>query len=240
MPAITLDQMGKIKLMNRTDTKYLTNKEGLLHILSLAKKEYFVQNIDDKEITHYRTTYWDSNDHVFYVMHQNGHTPRMKVRVRTYEDSNGLTFFEIKRKDNKGKTRKKRMAVKSQTEVRESGGDNFLKENTGIDLNALHPCLQNYFKRITLVNNGKTERLTIDFDIQYTNFETKRTANSGNLVIIEVKRDGMAYSPICDILADLHIHRCGYSKYMIGSYMTNSNLKSNLIKPKFALIRKLL
>ena len=240
MPTILLEQMGKIKLMNRTDTKFLTNKEGLRKVLELAKEEYYVQEIDGKRIAHYRTTYWDSDAHDFYIMHHNGHKPRMKVRVRTYEDSNGLTYLEIKRKDNHGKTKKKRIQVKSQTEIKESGGDTYLYEQTGIPLAALHPCLQNYFKRITLVNKGKTERLTIDYDIQYTNFETNKTADSGNLVIIELKRDGLVYSPIKDILSALRIRPHGYSKYIIGSFMTNQSLKSNMIKPKYAEIKKII
>ena len=240
MPAIRLDQMGKIKLMNRTDTKFLTNKAGLLKVLELAQDDYFAQEINDKRIAHYRTTYWDNDEHDFYVMHHNGHKPRMKVRVRTYEDSDKLTYLEIKRKDNHGKTKKKRTEVKSQTEIVESGGDLFLLEHTGIQLNDLHPCLQNYFKRITLVNKGRTERLTIDYDIQYTNFETNETADSGNLVIIELKRDGLVFSPIKDILTRLHIHPHGYSKYIFGSFLTNKDLKRNLIKPKYAEIKKLL
>lgn len=238
MPTITLDQMNKIKLMNRVDKKFLTNKEGLLEVLSFAQQDYFAQEVEGKRIARYRTTYWDDDEHGFYIMHQNGHQPRLKVRVRTYEDSNDLTYLEIKRKDNKGKTHKKRTPVKSQTEVAESGGDDFLFQNAGIKLTNLHACLQNHFKRITLVNKGMTERLTIDFDIEYTNFETKNVANSGNLVVIELKRDGMVYSPINDVLTNLHIHTGGYSKYIIGSFMTNPNLKGNLIKPKFVQIKK--
>lgn len=242
MPPITLDEMGKIRLMNRTDTKFLTNKEGLLRVLSQAQGEYFAQEIESKRIARYRTTYWDDDVHRFYVMHQNGHQPRMKVRVRTYEDSNGLTYLEIKRKDNKGKTHKKRTKVKGQkeAEIIESGGDQFLEERTGIPLDTLHPCLQNYFKRITLVNRAMTERLTIDFDIQYTNFETSRRADSDRLVIIELKRDGLVYSPIKQILTDLHIHPKGYSKYIVGSFMTNPSLKRNLIKRKWVYINKVM
>ena len=61
MPAIRLDQMGKIKLMNRTDTKFLTNKAGLLKVLELAQDDYFAQEINDKRIAHYRTIYWDND-----------------------------------------------------------------------------------------------------------------------------------------------------------------------------------
>ena len=239
MPPISLDEMGKIRLMNRTDTKFLTYKADLLKLLSLVKNDYFVQEVSDRRISHYRTTYWDDDAHRFYVMHQNGHRTRLKVRVRTYEDSDGLTFLEIKRKDNKGKTHKKRTKVKNQTEIAESGGDKFLISHTGIELQTLHPCLQNRFKRITLVNKGMTERLTIDFDIEYNNFETLNRACSNRLVIIELKRDGMACSPVRNALTQMHIHPKGYSKYVIGSFMTNPNLKRNLIKRKWVYINKL-
>lgn len=239
MPRITLGEMSGIRLMNRTDTKFLANKEQLLQVLSLAKDDYYVQENNAKRVAHYRTVYWDSEDYKFFHMHQAGRRPRTKVRVRTYEDSDGLTYLEVKRKDNHGKTRKKRVEVASQTEVFESGGDEFVMGKIGQSLNDFHPCLQNHFKRITLVNRGKTERLTIDFDIDYTNFDTKRTANSDQLVIIELKRDGRVFSPIKDILLKLRIKPHGYSKYVIGSYMTNGGLKANLLKQKMRDIVKI-
>jgi hypothetical protein len=239
MPPISLEEMKGIRLMDRTDTKFLANKAMLLKLLPMMKDDYYVQQVAGKLISRYRTTYWDDDAHIFYVMHHNGHMPRMKVRVRTYEDTDGITFLEIKRKDNKGKTHKVRTRVKNQTEVAESGGDKFLADHTGIELSNLHPCLQNYFKRITLVNKNKTERLTIDFDIEYKNFDTQSKADSNNLVIIELKRDGKVFSPVKQMLTTLHIHPKGYSKYIIGSFMTNPGLKHNLIKRKWSYIRKL-
>lgn len=232
MPPITLDEMTGIKLMNRTDTKFLANKTQLMQVLALAKDDYFVQRIADKAITQYRTVYWDSPDYRFYNMHQMGRKPRTKVRVRTYEDSEGLTFLEVKKKDNHGKTKKKRIQVASQEAVFDSGGDEFVIKHTNSSLTALHPCLQNHFHRITLVNRGKTERLTIDFDIDYTNFDTGKQANSDQLAIIELKRDGLVFSPIKEILMRLRIKPHGYSKYVIGSHMTNPSLRANMLKAK--------
>lgn len=232
MPRITLDEMSGIKLMNRTDTKFLANKAQLLQVLALAREEYFVQEIGETRISQYRTIYWDSPDYRFYQMHQVGHRPRTKVRVRTYEDSDGLTFLEVKKKDNHGKTRKKRIQVPSQEDVLSTGGEDFVIKHTACSMSEFHPCLQNHFHRITLVNRGKTERLTIDFDIDYTNFDTNKVASSDQLVIIELKRDGLVYSPIKDILLRLRIMPHGYSKYVIGSHMTNPSLRANMLKMK--------
>ena len=54
----------------------------------------------------------------------------------------------------------------------------------------------------------------------------------GDLVIIELKRDGMVYSPILDKLRQLHIHPHGFSKYCMGSALTNPLLPVNQFKEK--------
>ncbi len=48
---ITLEQMSSVKLMNRTDTKFVTNMAKLRLLLQMAQADYDVQEIDgDKEI----------------------------------------------------------------------------------------------------------------------------------------------------------------------------------------------
>ncbi len=69
--------------------------------------------------------------------------------------------------------------------------------------------------------------------------ETEQDANVGPLVIIELKRDGNVYSPVLDILRQLRIKPSGFSKYCIGSVMTNKGLKQNLFKQKLVRLRKL-
>ena len=51
-------------------------------------------------------------------------------------------------------------------------------------------------------------------------------------MIIELKRDGLVFSPIKEILMNLRIKPHGYSKYVIGSHMTNPALKANLLKER--------
>lgn len=43
---ITLEQMSGIRLMNRTDTKFVTTRSRLEQLLMLAKDDYYVQEID--------------------------------------------------------------------------------------------------------------------------------------------------------------------------------------------------
>ena len=98
------------------------------------------------------------------------------------------------------------------------------------DLDSIPPTVRNQFHRITLVNYGKTERLTIDYDVQFLNYETGQNADVGPLVIIELKRDGNVFSPVLNMLKQLRIKPSGFSKYCIGSVITNRGLKHNLFK----------
>ena len=240
LPPISLDEMSGIKLMNRTDTKFVTNKAHLARLLELAQGQYYAQQINDNRIANYRTTYWDTLGHRFFLEHHNGRAPRQKIRVRTYLDSD-LTFLEVKTKNNHGRTKKKRITVPSQekTDVVGAGGSEFTEKLTGVTFNDIIPTVQNRFQRITLVNLGKTERLTIDFNVGFHNYETERDAVTGDLVIIELKRDGNVFSPVLDILRQLRIHPSGFSKYCIGSLMTNGRLKKNLFKKKMIRVSKL-
>lgn len=235
---ITLEEMKDIRLMNRTDTKFVTNKEKLVRLLELAEGKYYAQFNNGSKIADYMTTYWDTDDYRFYMEHHNGRAPRQKVRVRTYMDSD-ITFLEIKTKNNHGRTKKKRVEVPCQQITGEGGNEEFLKERVHLSLADIHPTVRNRFHRITLVNYGKTERLTIDYDVHFHNMETEQDANVGPLVIIELKRDGNVYSPVLDILRQLRIKPSGFSKYCIGSVMTNKGLKQNLFKQKLVRLRKL-
>ena len=230
---ISLDEMSGVKLLNRTDTKFVTSKAELAGLMELAQGQYFAQQIDGKRIASYETTYWDTPEHRFFLEHHNARAPRQKVRVRTYLDSD-LTFLEVKTKNNHGRTKKKRITVPSQerADVVEAGGSPFIQGLTGETFDDIIPTVQNHFERITLVNYGKTERLTIDFNVRFDNFETGLAADTGDLVIIELKRDGNVFSPVLDIIRELRIKASGFSKYCIGSVTTNGALKHNLFKKK--------
>ena len=236
---ISLDEMSGIKLMNRTDTKFVTNKAKLAQLLELTQGQYFAQQIEGSRIANYQTTYWDTPWHRFFLEHHNGRAPRQKIRVRTYLDSD-MTFLEVKTKNNHGRTKKKRITVPSQErqDVVDAGGSEFTQKLTGATFDDILPTVQNQFQRITLVNYGKTERLTIDFNVAFHNYETEHDAQTGQLVIIELKRDGNVFSPVLDLLRQLRIKPSGFSKYCIGSVMTNASLKNNLFKEKLVRIRK--
>ena len=229
--------MSSIRLMNRIDTKFITNYSTLLKLLEMTTDEYYAQELNGDRVNPYLTTYWDTPSHLFYMSHHDGHYPRKKVRVRTYLESD-ITFLEVKKKNNHGRTTKTRIQVPAQDELAEPQVSTFLEKKVGMDLEEMRPVIQNRFDRITLVNKGKTERLSIDFNIRFENLETGVESGTGNLVIIELKRDGNVYSPVKEMLRKLRIKQDGFSKYCIGVVMTNPDIKQNMFKARMIDINK--
>lgn len=247
---ISLAQMESVKLMNRIDTKYAVPMAVLPHILESAKADYFVQEIDGKRIATYDTMYYDTDSLDMYVRHHDRQLVRQKIRVRQYVDSN-LTFLEIKRKNNKGRTSKKRITVPGFDITAETLGESkrstwsvadYIAAKSRYQWAELSPHLWTKFHRITLVNKAKTERLTIDMDLVWDNVVSGEKKTFSELVIIELKRDGRGVTGygIRDILQTMRIHPLKISKYCIGTALTTPGVKMNRFKPKIRKIEKLL
>ena len=235
---ITLEQMSGVKLMNRTDTKFVTNLQKLRELLEMAQQDYYVQDIDGGRNLEYDTTYFDTTGFDMYCVHQHGHTNRQKIRFRTYCIS-GLQFMEVKTKNNHGRTKKKRIEV-TDMNLNDEEKRLFLGKHLRYGVDTLQPALNNHFSRITLVNKGKTERLTIDSGLRFHNLVNDTNLDMDDLVIIELKRDGLVYSPVLEMLRQLRIQPHGFSKYCMGSALTGSDhLAVNRFKRKLIEVGKL-
>lgn len=94
---ISLEEMSGIKLMNRTDTKYVTSYQILKEILLAAGHDYRVQEVNGEyNIAYHINLLNDTADRDMYLTHQNGRVVREKIRIRTYVDSD-LTFLEVEK-----------------------------------------------------------------------------------------------------------------------------------------------
>ena len=243
---ITLDEMRGIKLMNRIDTKFVTTVPMLRQLLELAKDQYYVQESDGLRISPYYTLYFDTEDCKMYNRHEAGHLTRQKVRVRSYLSA-GLNFLEVKTKNNHGRTKKKRVEAQGFDperidgfDVRSTDYETFLQTYLKYDQQTLVRQVENRFDRITLVNKAKTERLTIDTNLRFHNIATGHSRVMDNLVVIELKRDGLQPSPVLPMLTQLRIFPHGFSKYCIGSALTNEALRRNRIKPRLHSVEKII
>jgi hypothetical protein len=228
---ITLAEMSDVRLMNRTDVKYTTSFSLLPEFLKRLQADYYVQEVNGLRISSYWTMYLDTPDRRMYLDHHNGRRKREKIRVRVYLDSRSV-FLEIKSKNNKGRTGKKRMQLPEMYSYMQKDAELFIEKNATYSLDKLAPRLENSFYRITLVNRQKTERLTIDLHPAFRNPSDGYEKRLDDLVIIELKRDGNTPSFAKKQLADLHIHPVSISKYCLGTLLTVPEVKSNCFKEK--------
>jgi hypothetical protein len=239
MKPITLDEMSDVKLMNRIDTKYLVTETQLHKILLRIRDGYFAQEVEGNRLSPYSTVYYDTPELTMYLIHHDRHLVRDKVRVRTYVDSH-LTFCEVKHKNNKGRTKKKRIAVEPISNILNNpAAVAFLAEKQPYEVDSLSPHLVTIFDRFTLVNYGKTERLTIDCNLRFENLRSGNTASMAPLAVMELKQDGRARSLLKDVLFDLRIRPFKVSKYCIGTCLTRPEVKQNRFKKKLRHIEKM-
>lgn len=243
---ISLQEMTAVKLMNRVDTKYVCRLDQLPDILLRASNaNYLVQEVEGSRIASYFTTYYDTDNLEMYLRHHDRQLTRQKIRIRTYQDTNE-TFLEVKRKLNIGRTKKKRIRIGDVTSSEEQIRA-FLMAKSDYVWENLHPTLQTNFQRITLVNEVRTERLTIDMNLQFAGLDTNETSGQevktlgeGNAVIIELKRDGMETSEMQHILQELRIKPMKISKYCMGIVLTHDDVKKNRFKSKLRKVDKLM
>ena len=107
---IHLEEMDEVSLMKRVDQKFTIPFSKLITMLPKLNKEYRCLEINEKRLFSYQTEYLDTNDQQMFLLHHNGRVNRYKIRFRDYIESN-LSFLEIKFKNNKSETLKKRIQV---------------------------------------------------------------------------------------------------------------------------------
>jgi hypothetical protein len=232
--SVSLEDIIKVKLLNRIDRKLWFNKDLLESLLYSLKPFYDVLEIDGQRIIKYQTIYFDFSDNELYHKHHNGYRDRYKIRRRKYSTSN-TAFFEVKRKTNKERTIKSRIEVPFATGSISKKEQSFLKDHTPYCDKIPEPTLFNSFNRITLIDKRKTERCTIDFGLKtWNNFDQ---VSLNNLVVIELKRGSqLESSTLIYLMNDLKIRQKGLSKYCTGRALLEPHLKQNVFKPRLLVL----
>ncbi|MGV6861962.1 MAG: polyphosphate polymerase domain-containing protein [Putridiphycobacter sp.] len=232
---ISLSEMDEVKLMNRTDTKFVIERELFNRLLPDLKKDYKALEILGNRINNYETLYFDEPNFQFFIDHHNGKGNRFKVRIRNYVESK-LYFLEIKNKF-KGRTDKKRIKVQDFELELSKKSSEFIKNIVGENVE-LESKLWNSFGRMTLVNKNLEERLTLDLNLTFK-WHNKEVVYD-HVVIAELKQGQVnRSSAFYDLMKKNEIRPYSISKYCVGAVSLNPNLKYNNFKEKLLLIEKL-
>ena len=235
--SISLEEMDSVSLMKRVDTKFVFNRSLLEEIFPLLADQYKLLYVNDVVKSKYTSLYFDTTDFKFFMNHHNGKLNRSKVRFREYIDSQ-VSFLEVKRKNSKGKTIKKRVQVDTPTKTLNLDQKKFIKNRLKEDYELLY-CHTNFFHRITMVNKFLKERITIDFDLRFENDKKTIKDETNHIVIAEVKQEKLdRTSFFYKLMKENNIRPSSMSKYCIGTSLLNKDLKANRFKKNFRVLTK--
>ncbi|WP_227272160.1 polyphosphate polymerase domain-containing protein [Roseobacter weihaiensis] len=241
--AISLDELNcKAAMLERLDNKYILTAEAFRPALEKFSEHFEVLEIENKRAFTYATRYYDDPEMRGYYDHHQGRRKRCKVRVREYVDA-GFSYLEVKLKDKRKVTVKKRLKVVDQANPLNSEALNFIEEQyRGLydeDFGkSLHPVIAMRYERITLVAKEGGERMTIDTSLQ---FEANRMSREVHPEMFIIETKSARGNGIADkILRGFHLHptkRC--SKYCIGMASTGAVRRHNRFLPALKRLRLL-
>lgn len=235
-PPISLDALNrKAAMLERLDNKYVVPVSVLAQAVPGFARLFDVLEIDGRRAFTYDTCYFDDPACHCYYDHHQGRRKRVKVRVRRYVDAR-LCFVEVKLKDKRGITVKKRLRVDYEQYGRlgdeglahvEHSHQALYGEPFG---RALEPVLEMTYRRVTLVAKEGGERMTIDHGISFLR-EDGRCETDPDVFVVETKSangNGLADA----VLRALHEHpTAGVSKYCAGMAATGAVRRINRFRP---------
>jgi len=234
---ISLTDLNSVKLMSRIDTKFAAPSAKLITLLNQLKSNYKILSIDSNQLFPFSTSYYDTQDLSMYLKHHNGALNRHKIRERHYLND-GVAYLEIKFKNNKGRTIKKRIK-RDRSSIGFSETEKvFIEENTPYLSHALSLKVVVNYSRITLVNKSLNEKITIDFEINFSERNTNHELK--NLIIIEVKQPFRTKTPAFIMLRELMVKSISLSKYCLGVNFLYPIVKKNNFKEKLVTLNKII
>lgn len=234
MAAISLDQIKALALLDRLDVKFILHDRQLAQIMERVRTHYRVLEINGVRPGQYYTTYFDTADFAMYQSHHNGLRVRHKVRWRWYLDSQ-LIFLEVKEKTNRERTVKTRTILREPIWHFDDLAAAWMPPSFGLDPRTLRPVVWNRFRRMTLADFERQERITIDLDLVFGRGE--HAIPMPGLAIVEIKQRKFSLnSPMARELHRLQLHPTHVSKFCVSMAMLYPALKQNRFKP---ILRKL-
>lgn len=233
---IGLDALNaKASMLERLDNKYVVTSGTLAEALPALTQGFDVLEIDGQRAFTYDTCYFDDAERRSYFDHHQGRRRRMKVRMRRYCDA-GLCFVEVKLKDRRGVTVKRRLRCPNESFGRLDDAALAHVERSYRELyggpfeRPLEPVLSMRYRRVTLVARAGGERLTIDSAIRFAGAAGEYGIDDGTFIVETKSANGNGAADA--VLRRLHQHPTnGCSKYCVGMSVTGAVSRYNRFRP---------
>lgn len=224
---VTLAKLDEAQLHDREESKVILRTADVPEALGRLATDYLILDHEGERLQGYCNEYFDSAELRNYHEHHNQKGRRMKLRYRTYLNSD-LTFFELKRNVN-GRTVKERRRSMRPDEVLGGADALFFFKRTGQPPSAYVPSLRVDYQRILLVKRDFSERVTIDLDLAFSS--GRGAARTPGLAICEFKQPALDLrSPA---MVAMNRRPQNFSKYCMGLASCDPSLRRNRFKKVF-------
>jgi VTC domain len=218
-------------MLERIDNKYVVNQDVLRLAVPELARHFDILEIDGRRNFTYDTCYFDDAESRCYFDHHQARKKRVKVRMRKYLEA-GLCFVEVKLKDRRGMTVKKRLRcpMDKYGTLDETAltfvNDVYQSLYKRVFPHDISRNLDMRYQRLTLVAKKGGERMTLDNRVRFLMDGEAREVDE-RLFIIEAK--SAKGNGIADrILRRLHQHPTKHvSKYCTGLATMSGGLKQN-------------
>lgn len=235
--SVSLEELDSFQMSRRFDKKYVFSKSQLPELLETVKLSYLILEISGRRSFHYENQYYDTVELESYYAHHNNRQKRYKLR-RRYYNLLDRSYLEIKQKDRKGETLKRRLRLEQGSNTACEQSD-FISSNLSHKIDDFTESGANEFSRITLVSFDSGERITIDFDLVFKLHGKVRKFS--NLVIVEIKSaEKYSKSEFTKTLKALQIRPRKFSKYCMSMALLKPELKRNAFKSNVLYLKKIL
>lgn len=226
---------AKAGMLERLDNKYVVDAVVLQHAVPDLARHFDMLDIGGRRAFTYETCYFDTADRRSYFDHHQGRRRRVKVRIRKYTDV-GLCFVEVKLKDKRGITVKRRLPYDAaKFGILDSAALAYIRqvyrEQYGEDFrHRLSRVLDMRYVRMTLVAKSGGERMTVDSRLRFSSPSSSQ-AIADDRFIVETK-SANANGTADRILRALHQHPTPHcSKYCTGVALLHEGTRHNRFLP---------
>ena len=217
-------------LQTRADNKYFVPWEAFVEFAAMLRATHKALEIGSRRAFTYDTQYFDTPELANYWGHVQKRRKRFKCRSRIYENS-GLCVFELKLKSGRGETVKHKISY-DEAHAREvsPAAEAFVQRQL---LQSYHmqfgrqlvPTLRTHYERVTFASQIATERVTCDFNLQFSIGRARAQMDPG-YVLVEIKSE-RGRSDADQFLWRLGVRPASGSKYCVGLALLLPELRSN-------------
>ena len=219
MKTISLEESKNIKLFKRFESKYVVDSSDLGNIMNYLSDNYMIVQEDENTLFDYYSIYFDNSDFDIIKATTKDDNVRQKIRIREYQNND--KFLEIKEK-NHGIIIKTRIPIKSYNIDDEK---DWIDDNLIYNTSTLNNVLRVKYKRLTFINKSKSNRITVDMNVDFYNYITNKSFKIDNFIIIEIKKNKEDNIDFEDYLNKKDIYKTKFSKYYYGMKQTSDNIE---------------